>query len=210
MKNKILAGVAVIILIGIIIVAAFGFNLDTNYKDYKLIEVKIGKDFNISDIEAITKEVFSGKKTEINKIGDFGDSVAIKLADSDVSDEQKASLNTKINEKYGIENTVDNIKVDAVPKINVFDLVKPYIMPVVTITAVVLIYMVIRFRKFGAGKVLAQTVGMTVMAELLYFAVIAITRHPINGMVMPVALVIYVAILALLTSMFEKQKSVEE
>ena len=35
MKNKILAGVAVIILIGIIIIAAVGFNLDLNYKEYK-------------------------------------------------------------------------------------------------------------------------------------------------------------------------------
>ena len=109
MKNKILAGVAVIILIGIIIIAAVGFNLDTNYKEYKLIEIKIGKEFNISDIESITNEVFSKKKVEIQKVGDFEETVVIKLADSDISDEQKNTLNTKINEKLGIENSVDDI-----------------------------------------------------------------------------------------------------
>ena len=210
MKNKILAGVAVIILIGIIIIAAVGFNLETNYKEYKLIDIKIGKEFNISDIETITNEVFSGKKVEIKKIGDFEDSVAIKVTDTDVSDEQKNTLNTKINEKYGIENTVDSIKINSVPKIKVFDLIKPYIVPVIFITAIVLVYMAIRFSKIGAGKVVLQTLGMTAMAELLYFAIIAITRHPFNGMVMPVALVIYVAILMLLTRMFEKQRGIEE
>ena len=210
MKNKILAVVAVIILIGIIIIAAIGFNLDLNYKNYKLIEVKVGKEFNISDIESITKEVFSGKKTEINKVGDFQDTVAIKLVDSDVTDEQKELLNTKINEKYGTENAASNIKINDVPKFNVFDLIKPYIVPVLFITVIVLVYMSIRFRKLGALKVALQTLGMTVMAELLYFAIIAITRHPINGMVMPVSLVIYVAILTLLTGMFEKQKAIEE
>ena len=210
MKNKILAGVAVIILIGIIIIAAVGFNLDTNYKEYKLIEIKIGKEFNISDIESITNEVFSKKKVEIQKVGDFEETVVIKLADSDISDEQKNTLNTKINEKFGIENSVDDIIVNVVPKIKVFDLIKPYIVPIAIITVVVLIYMAIRFRKIGVVKVVVQTVGMTVMAELLYFAIIAITRHQINELVMPVALVIYVTILALLTGMFEKQKGIEE
>lgn len=210
MKNKILAGVAVIILIGIIIIAAVGFNLDTNYKEYKLIEIKIGKEFNISDIESITNEVFSKKKVEIQKVGDFEETVVIKLADSDISDEQKNTLNTKINEKFGIENSVDDITVNVVPKIKVFDLIKPYIVPIAIITVVVLIYMAIRFRKIGAVKVVVQTVGMTVMAELLYFAIIAITRHQINELVMPVALVIYVTILTLLTGMFEKQKGIEE
>ena len=210
MKNKILAGVAVIILIGIIVIAAVGFNLDTNYKEYKLIEIKIGKEFNISDIESITNEVFSKKKVEIQKVGDFEETVVIKLADSDISDEQKNTLNTKINEKFGIENSVDDIIVNVVPKIKVFDLIKPYIVPIAIITVVVLIYMAIRFRKIGVVKVVVQTVGMTVMAELLYFSIIAITRHQINELVMPVALVIYVTILALLTGMFEKQKGIEE
>lgn len=210
MKNKILAGVAVIILIGIIIIAAVGFNLDANFKEYKLIDIKIGKDFNISDIESITNEVFSGKKVEIHKIGDFEDAVAIKVSDSDVSDEQKNSLNTKINEKYGIENTVDDMKVNAVPKVKVIDLIKPYIVPVIIITVLVLIYMAIRFREIGAIKVVLQTIAMTIMAELLYFSIIAITRHPVNSLVMPVSLIIYVTILTLLTGMFEKQRAEKE
>ncbi len=210
MKNKFLAVVAAIILIGIIVMAAVGFNLDANYKEYKLIEVKIGKEFKVGDIESITNEVFSGKKVQIQKVGDFADSVAIKLIDSDVSDEQKNTLNTKINEKFGIENTVDSINVNTIPKIKVFDLIKPYLVPLAIITFIVLIYMVVRFRKIGVAKVAAQTIGMTAMAELLFFAIIAITRHPINSLVMPVALIIYVTILTMLTGMYEKQRSIEE
>lgn len=210
MKNKVLAGVAVIILIGIVIIAAFGFNFDVNYKEHKLIEVKIGKEFKVSDIEAITKDVFPGKKVQILTVGDFSDSLALRVADSDVTDEQKNNLNTKINEKYGIDNKVEDIKVNSVPKFKAIDLVKPYLIPFIIVTAVVILYMAIRFRKLGASKVALQAAGMTVMAELLYFAIIAITRHPIDGLVMPISLVIYVTILTLLTSMFEKQIKVEE
>ena len=210
MKNKVLAGVAVIILIGIVIIAAFGFNFDVNYKEHKLIEVKIGKEFKVSDIEAITKDVFPGKKVQILTVGDFSDSLALRVADSDVTDEQKNNLNTKINEKYGIDNKVEDIKVNSVPKFKAIDLVKPYLIPFIIVTAVVILYMAIRYRKLGASKVALQAAGMTVMAELLYFAIIAITRHPIDGLVMPISLVIYVTILTLLTSMFEKQIKAEE
>ena len=58
MKNKILLGLAIVILIGTIIIATVGFNVDSSYKGYNLINVKIGQSFNISDIKNITNEVF--------------------------------------------------------------------------------------------------------------------------------------------------------
>ena len=41
MKNKILLGLAIVILIGTIIIATVGFNVDSSYKGYNLINVKI-------------------------------------------------------------------------------------------------------------------------------------------------------------------------
>ena len=88
MKNKILLGLAIVILIGAIIIATAGFNVDLSYKGYNLIDVSIGQDFNVSDIKAITNEVFGKSKVEIQKAGDFKDNVVIKVS-GDVTNEQK-------------------------------------------------------------------------------------------------------------------------
>ena len=208
MKNKILVVLAIIILAGIVVVAALGFNVDFVYKNYNLVDVRIGQDFNISDIKTITDEVLKNKKVDIQKAGVYGDNLAIKVAE--ISDEEKDLLNTKINEKFGIENTVDDIEVNSVPSFRLRDLVKSYIVVLCIATVFVLIYMAIRFRKIGVSKVVLQTLILTVVAEILYAAVIAITRYPVNRLVMPVGVIIYIAIVTVLTGTFEKQISTEK
>lgn len=208
MKNKILIGLAIVILVGAILVAAVGFNVDASYKGYTLIDINIGQEFNINDIKAITDEVFGKSKVEIQKAGEFNDNVAIKV--SEVTDEQKELLNNKINEKYGTENTLKDMKANYIPRFRLIDVVKPYIVPLITATLLILVYMAIRFRKLGVGKVLTQAIALPVIAELLYFALIAITRYPVNRLLMPVAVVIYITILTVLTGMFEKQLKTEE
>lgn len=208
MKNKILIGLAIVILVGAILVAAVGFNVDASYKGYTLIDINIGQEFNINDIKAITDEVFGKSKVEIQKAGEFNDNVAIKV--SEVTDEQKELLNNKINEKYGTENTINDMKANYIPRFRLIDVVKPYIVPLIASTILILVYMAIRFRKLGVGKVLTQAIALPVIAELLYFALIAITRYPVNRLLMPVAVVIYITILTVLTGMFEKQLKTEE
>lgn len=208
MKNKILIGLAIVIIIGIIIITFLGFNVDICYKNYNLVDIKIGQDFNINDIKQITNEVFPKKSVEIQKAGVYSDNLVIKV--NEISDEQKNTLNTKINEKYGINNTVDDIQVHYIPSNRLRDVIKPYIVPMLITTALILIYISIRFRKIGIGKVLSQTIILTIIAEALYIAIIAITRFPVNRLVIPVAIVIYITIITVLTGMFEKQKKLLE
>ncbi len=209
MKNKIFVGLAIIIIIGAIVIATLGFNLDGSYKNYNLVEVQIGQDFNISDVETITKEVFQNSKIEIEKAGIYSDYAIIKV--NEINDEQKNLLSTKINEKYGTESTAEDVKVNYIAKVKILDIVKPYIVPAIITTVLVLVYMAVRFRKMGTVKVLSQTVILTIIAELLYFSIIAITRYPVNRLVMPVGMVVYVAILTALTGVFEKQSiSIDE
>lgn len=203
MKNKMFVGLSVIIIIGIIIVAIFGFNVDFCYRNYNLVDVTIGQEFNMSDIKNIAKDVFGKQKIEIQESGVYSDNVAIKV--ESISDEQKENLVSKINEKYGLEKTAEDIKVTEVPSYRLRDIVKPYIIPVAIATAVILVYMAIRFSKIGAGKVLIQIISLSAIAEALYIAIIAITRYPVNRIVMPVAVVIYMSILTILNGMFEKQ-----
>ncbi len=217
MKNKIFVGLAIVIIIGVIVVAALGFNVDVCYRESNLVEVQIGQEFNVNDIKAITGEVFGNSKVEIEKAGMFNNYALIRV--KEINEEQKNQLNTKINEKYGIENKVEDINVEFIPRVRILDLVKPYVIPFATVTILVLIYFAIRFGKIGnadslmrgAIKVVLHTACMTTIAELLYFSIIAITRYPFNRLVMPVAMVVYIAIVTVLTGIFEKQKfSLEE
>lgn len=208
MKNKILVGLAIVILVGAILIATLGFNVDMSYKGYNIIDIDIEQEFNINDVKNITNEVFGKTKTEIQKGGQFSDIIVIKTAE--VSDEQKEQLITKINEKYGTEKKVSDMNATYIPRFKLIDVVKPYIIPVIATTVLILIYMAIRFRKLGTVKVLSQAITLTAIAELLYFALIAITRYPVNRLLMPVAIVIYITILTVLTGMFEKQLKIEE
>lgn len=208
MKNKILIGLAIVILVGIIITVAVGFNVDMCYRDYNLVDIKIGQDFNINDIKTITNEVFQKQNVEIQKAGVYSDNVVIKV--NNITDEQKNLINTKINEKFGINNSVDDIKVNYIPSYKLRDIIKPYIIPLIITTVLILAYMAIRFRKIGIAKVIFQAVILTIIAELLYASIIVITRYPVNRLVMPVGVVIYITIITVLTGMFEKQKSLLE
>lgn len=208
MKNKVLACSAIVIIIGIIIVASLGFNVDVVYKDYFMIEVGIGEDFNIGDIKSITKDVLQNSSVDVEKSGNYQDNAIIKVRE--INDSQKVSLCNKINEKYGTEIKAEDIKVSYIPSIRLSDLVKPYIIPVVIATALILVYMAVRFSKLGIGKVLLQVVSLSCIAELLYFALIAITRYPVNRLTLPVAVIIYMTILTVLTGNFEKQLNVNE
>lgn len=206
MKNKVFVISSIVIFIGIIIVAILGFNVDFCYKNHNLIDITIGQDFNISDIKAITDEVFKNKKVEIQKTGSYSDGVVIKV--DEVTEEQKQLLNTKINEKYGTDNEVEeDIKVNYIPSFRLRDIIKPYIIPMAIATVIVLVYMTIRFRKFGAMKVVGEVLVLTILAELLYMAIIAITRYPINRVVLPVGIIIYIATITVLTGIMEKRKN---
>ena len=203
MKNKIFVGLAVVILLAGIIVAIWGFNIDISYKSYNLVDVKIGKDFNIKDIRNITNEVFGKQNVEIQRAGVYSDNIALKV--NEITDEQKNNLNSKINEKYGLQNSVDDIQVNYIPSYRLRDIVKPYIIPLVSASVIVLAYMLFKYRKIGFGKVLAQVLGLSIIAELLFAAIIAITRYPVDRLVMPGAIIIYMSILTVLTGIFEKQ-----
>ena len=208
MKNKIFVGLSIVVLIGIIIIAICGFNVDYAYKNYYLVDIQIGQEFNINDIENITKEVFGKQSVEIQKAGVYSDNVVIKV--KEISEEQKNTLNTKINEKYSVENKVEDIEVNYIPSFRIRDIVKPYIVPMLIFSVVIFAYMGIRFRKIGSGKVVAQALVLGVIAELLFMAIIAITRYPVNRLVLPVGVVIYGVILTVLNGMFEKQISLHE
>ena len=66
-QKKIFIILAVIIIAGIAVISTIGFNLELKMQETKKIELYIQKDFEISDIKNIVKEVIQQKTLQMNK-----------------------------------------------------------------------------------------------------------------------------------------------
>ena len=203
MKNKILAISAFIIIIGIIVVAVLGFKVDFCYKQHNLIYIELGQDFNNKDIQTITDEVFPKQNVQIQSSGAYKDNLVIGV--ESITDEQKQNLSTKLNEKYGVETTVESIEVKNIPSYRLRDLAKIYLIPMAIAAVVALAYMLVRYKKIGIVKIASQFIVLNLLAEALYASIIAITRFPVNRLVMPGGITIFFVLVSFLAYSYEKQ-----
>ena len=203
--------IALVIIAGIAMIAVKGFNFDLKYQDTQRVELYLKTEFNISDIRQITNEVFGNQKVMIQKVEVFEDSVSITT--TSISDEQKSNLITKINEKYGTELTAEDTTVEDIGHTRGRDIIKPYIIPFVIAVIIVLVYLGIRYYKLNIAKVIAKSIGIMALAQILLFSVIAITRIPIGRLTIPMVILVYLLTLFGITNMFEKdlaKKKLEE
>ena len=197
--------ILLVIIAGIVMVAVKGFNFDLKYQDTQRVELYLKTEFNISDIRQITNEVFGNQKVMIQKVEVFEDSVSITT--TSISDEQKNNLITKINEKYGTELTAEDTTVEDIGHTRGRDIIKPYIVPFAIAVIVVLIYLGIRYYKLNIAKVIAKSIGIMALAQILLFSVIAITRIPIGRLTIPMVILVYLLTLFGITNKFEKDLS---
>lgn len=198
MKNKKIIPIlmTVFILVGIIVTCVLGLNFDLSYSAHKQIDIQIGKEFDNKEIKALVKEVVGNRKVTIQKVELYEDMVSIGI--EDISEEELQSLTTKVNEKYGIENTVENIAVTSVPNVRGRDLIKPYLMPVAISFLIILAYIICYVlinnhlgKKISMLKAIFGTIEIILEFQLLYLALLAITRLPVTTLTIPVAIVIY-------------------
>ena len=203
-KKKIILVLSVIVLLaGIIVIATLGFNFDLRYQETKKVELFLDKQFEVSDIKEITNEVLDNSPVVIQKVEEFEDTVSIIA--KDITDEQKSNLITKINEKYGTELSADTTEVTVIPHARGRDLIKPYIMPLLIATLIILVYMAIRYYKIGMLAVLLSTAIGVDFTQALLFSIIAITRIPVGRLTMPMMIVVYLLTLIVLTNVFENK-----
>ena len=179
-----------------------GLVFGLNYEDSKKVEINLGKQFEEKDIKEITNDVFGKQPVLIQAIEVYKDAVSITT--TEISDEQKANLITKLNEKYGTDISTDDITIEANAHIRGRDIVKPYIVSFAIATVIVLVYLSIRYYKLNSSKVLAKSIGIMLLAQLILLAIIAIARIPIGVLTMPVVLLIYVLSTYICTTKFDK------
>ena len=107
MKQKetkiLIALIAIILILGTIMIATKGIAFELKYQDSQKVELNIGKEFEEKDIKSITSEVFGKQPVMIQSIEVYKDAVSITT--TEITEEQKANLISKVNEKYGTELT---------------------------------------------------------------------------------------------------------
>lgn len=206
MKNKkklIMILVVLIAVIGILITATVGLNVDLKYQASQKIELYIEKEFEISDIQSIVNEVMPNTKTIIQKVEVFEDTVSITA--KEISEEQKQNIITKVNEKYGINIEQEKIEITNIANEKLRDVVKPYVLPLAVITGIVLVYLSIRYASLGLAKTLINTILVLAITGLMFLSVMAIVRIPICEYTMPAGMALYILTLLVITNAFEKQ-----
>ena len=205
-KTKIITFlVTALIIAGIIVIFKIGLNFELKYQSSKYIQLYLTKQFEISDIKQITNEVFPNQEVIIQKVEVFEESVGITT--KEITEEQQTSLITKINEKYGTELGTDSIKIVNIPHTRGRDIIKPYIVPFIVATIIILIYMALRFYKLGILKTVLKTGSLLVISQAVLLSIMAITRIPIGKLTIPLVLIVYVLTLGIITVDFEKKLS---
>lgn len=200
-KNKILYVVmALIIIVGIVLVAIKGFNVELKYRHHQKIELNIGEKINIEEIQKIADEVFGKNKTYVQIIEVYKDIVQITA--EEISEEQKNTVVQKVNDLYskevveGQESTdiikVENVEIITNTNIRLRDEIMPYIYPLAIITILVLVFLGIRYRKLGIVKIIIESAVIIVLMQILLLSVFAITRFLMGKLTMPLILVLYI------------------
>ena len=204
-KKIILLGLILLIIAGMVVVALKGFNVSLILEQHEAINVMIGKEINIKDVKQICNEVFKDKKVVLRTIDFFNDSVNINV--ESVTDEEKNELVSKLNEKYGTELTIDDLKVISISNVRIRDFVRPYIKPVIISVVLIIAYLIIRFRKMKTIQLLGKLFGIILLTEAAIASVIAIARIPISPLI--INLMTVVAVVELLIYINKQENRTE-
>lgn len=203
-KNIFLTIIGVVILAGIIMFCIKGLNYNLSYGKNTTISANIEKDVNINEVKQLVEEVV-GNEADVRTLNESNNYVLITV--KEITDEQKSNLLAKINEKYSLELSQDDIKTTNNAQVKLCDMIKPYITPSIISIALIMIYFVIRYRKYGIGKIILETLGSIVISEALLFSIYAITRIPVNSLTMPMAVILFVIVIIVLMERFRKEEA---
>lgn len=201
-KMKIISILLIIIfIIAIVLTGIRGLNVDLNYAEGVSILFDMKQQFNTADVENIAREVWPKGQIIVQKVEVYDETVLIKV--SKVNDEELSNLVNKINEKYGLELTSEDLAIQYNSNVKIRDIVSPYIVPMLIATALIIVYYSIRYR--GVKEILDLLVKL-IFAEGIIYSIYAITRLPINVLTMPIGMLVFAGVTIYVTVKYEKGK----
>lgn len=191
----------ILVIVGIIVVAMYGFNKELKYQQSQSIDIYLEQEFDEAKIKDIAKEVF-GTKNMVETVEIYEDMITVRALT--ITEEQKSDFVNKLKENYEFEQTVEETKIKNIAATKIRDLYSKYILPFAISGILVLAYMVIRYYKVGILKVLARTIITPVVGELVLLSIIAITRIPMGRFIPVLFVVMYIFTIWYVISQNEK------
>lgn len=209
MKKTIQAIITFLLIAGILILCIMGLNVGLTYAQSKQVDIYIGKTFDTQEIEQIVKEVTNESFVVIQKVELYEDIVSITT--KELSQEQLEAINQKINEKYSIENKIEDLTIVDNAKIRGRDVIKPYILPILITLVIIAIYAAIRYRKLGIGKTILKVIGYPILAQAVLLSLIGITRIPVTYVTISIVLAVYaISYMVVFAGLEKKEKMNKE
>ena len=154
---------------------------------------------------SVTNESF----VVIQKVELYEDIVSITT--KELSQEQLEAINQKINEKYSIENKIEDLTIVDNAKIRGRDVIKPYILPILITLVIIAIYAAIRYRKLGIGKTILKVIGYPILAQAVLLSLIGITRIPVTYVTISIVLAVYaISYMVVFAGLEKKEKMNKE
>ncbi|MCI8353161.1 MAG: hypothetical protein HFJ58_06245 [Clostridia bacterium] len=181
-----------IIVLGIVSIFVFRLNFTLMYSEHTKINVYLGKEYNLQDIKNVVEETLGKQEIIYQEIEVFKDSIAINIKSA--NEEQIKALETKLRETYEIGENEQFVAVDTVGHIRGRDMIKPYVIPMIIVTIVILAYVGVRYLNLGLLKVITTLILRLIISQALFLSVIAIIRIPIGVYTIPLAILIYIAV----------------
>ena len=193
--------VLVIIIVGVIMLAIKGMNYGLIYGNNTTIKMNLGKQVEVEDI---AKEIFE-KEYNVKLVNNHKENVLITA--KSVSEEQISTLISKINEKYELSISNEDLEITNNSKMNGKDIIRPYLAPAIITSIIVVLYFTIRYKKLGVLKTLITTLLIIMGTQMVYLSIYAITRIPVNELAMPISMLILVLSFIVLAEIFDKDMS---
>ena len=204
-KKIVMLGISLLILAGIIIIALKGLNVSLMFGKHEAVEIKLDSEIDVATISEICNEVFSDKKFVVKGLEVFSDSAQINV--ESITDEEKNNLIEKINAKFEMTKTVDDLKIYSVSNKRIRDVLKLYVKPMIISFVIVFVYMLIRFRKINPVKIIINSVEKIIFTEALLLSITAITRFPVSDLLINLFMLFAVIELIYYVSKSEKDLS---
>lgn len=218
-KKLVFGIVTLIIIAGIVMIAVKGFNVELRYTANNKVKLTINQEIDINKIQEKVDEVLGRGKNIVETTGRYKE--GIQIISKEITEEQKNNLVEKINELYPQESTTEGeepkklidsskITVESIQNARIRDFLRPYIIPMVITTLVILVYYAIRYNKLGIHKVILKSGLIIVIAQVALLSLLALVRFPMGRLTAPLMLIVYIASLIGTNSQLIKKERIKE
>lgn len=183
-----------------IIIKLNGFNLGFEFGSSRRLRIDFKEDYKLEDVKNIAKEAFQSDDFKIEYTDEFNSGVVITA--KTLEDDKITDFENKLKEKYktfvddeneGEEENSQNdiVTVMDVSAVDLYQVVRIYIKPLIITTVITIIFLGVAFSKLGIIKSLVFPVCFILGVNLLFVSTIAILRIPVSSYIISTGLLVY-------------------